>query len=209
MAGAASRRHIVLAVLAGLALTGCAGGEESTTPTTDEAATTVTTTETTVTEASDWTGDPEDLLPQLADLPPGYTINQAESQSRFMSDEADHVMGYEVTFESPKLHIMCSVDIYASDESAEQAARLGAARLESALDSGEMEGGETSLEEEVGDEAWAYNIEAEGFSAFLVLWHYRDVESSCMSAAPLGKADPDLTVRIAQAQQRRIATALG
>ena len=65
-----------------------------------------------------------------------------------------------------------------------------------------------SIEESLGDETAAFNVEYEGASVFTVVWRYRNVLSLCGSGGLL-TTDPAETVRVAQAQQERIETVLG
>lgn len=58
-----------------------------------------------------------------------------------------------------------------------------------------------SLNEDIGDEAAAYSLQAEGFNLLSIVWRYENTLSACVAGGLVG-ADPDLVVDVAQRSSR-------
>lgn len=217
------RRFDVLVLAAALGLAGCGGSDDKGATSTATGTTPVETiTETTTVDTSEPTPDPQNLVPELSDLPTGYSIDRQNTGARTLAEalrnttpeqaaviKRERVDGYEVTYESPNLRVItCSATVYRSSEGAEEIFRMGVERLPEAA----RKEGETferaSIDESIGEETAAFNGEAQGASVFVVVWRDRNVIGLC-GGGGLVATDPTETIRVAHAQQGRIAEALG
>jgi hypothetical protein len=225
---ASAMRYAGVALLAAsiLLLSGCGGGGETATETVTvtEPTPPESTTETTQSsETSEPTPDPKGLVAQLSDMPTGFRIDDEQSGPTSLEDtlegaspeqqeviRRERVEGYGVWFTTPNgvEQTNCTATTYRSTDGAEEVLHIGFDRFAKGFASGELKGGQASIEEKIGSETRAYTIEQDGVSTFVVVWNYRNVNGVCISAGFLS-TDPDETVRIAQAQQARIEAALG
>lgn len=218
------RTGSILLAVGVLLLSACGGGDEASPSTGESETTTVTvidTDQTIAPPADEATPNPEDLVAQLSDLPTGYSVDAEGTGPRSLAEalenttpeqaalvKRERIEGYEVTFESPNLAVIsCSATVYRSSDGAKEVYRLGVERAPTAAKEtgGKLE--PASLEETIGDETAAFTGEFDGASIFTVVWRDRNVNGFCASGRFLA-TDPQQTVRVAQAQQARISTAL-
>lgn len=225
--GAAAMKHqatslaLVISVLV-LGLAGCGGGdEEAASAPTGETTTTETTTSEAPGPAPELTPEPKDLVLQLSDLPTGYSIDPDETGPRSLSEaledatpeeaaliRKERVGSYEVTFNSPNLRVIsCTATVYRTSDAAAQIYRRGLERVQEPVKEGEPQLEPASLDDSLGDEAAAFTGESDGVSIFTILWRDRNVLALCATGGLIA-TDPAETVRVARAQQERIAEAL-
>jgi hypothetical protein len=203
---------LVAAASFALLAAACGGSSDTTT-----AAETTNPIDTVTTTASEPTPDPKDLVAQLSDLPSGYSVDTKGTGPRSLADALENattpehvdlirrerVAGYESQFESTNFNVInCTATVYRSSDGAAEAFGLGNKR---AMDEASFK--PASLSESLGDEEEAYNAESGGFSVFVIVWRDRNVLGFCASSG-LVPPDPAATIRVAQAQQARIAAAL-
>jgi hypothetical protein len=206
-------------------LAGCGGGGESATETVTvtESSTTETGDTTPTTESPPSTPAPEELIVQLSDLPSGYSVVSAETGPTSLEDTLDdttpeqedvirqhRIEGYEATFKATEgvAQLSCNVTTYRSPEGAQEVLHIGFDRFDKGYSTGEYEGGQASIDEQIGSETRAYTLEKDGISTFVVVWNHENTNSVCVSADFLS-TDPAQTIQIAQAQQARIEAVLG
>ncbi len=199
---------------------GCGGGGEAGSGTAEPDETAIQSA--TTTDSSEPTPDPAELVPQLSDVPSGYLVDEEETgpvpigdlledrtAEEIESIRREFVASYDIVFVSPDAtFILCRASVYRSSDGAEERFR---GFVDRALETAKEEGGEAQparIAVTLGDETAAYTVGYEGESGFAVIWRDRNVFSQCGSGGPLG-ADSAETVRVAQAQQRRIAESLG
>ena len=207
---------VVVAASLVLPAVACGGSSDSSGTTT--AAETTNPIDAVTTTASEPTPDPKDLVAQLSDLPSGYSVDTKNTGPRSLSDslkiaktpehaaliKRERVAGYESQFQSTNFNVInCSATVYRSSDGAAEAFRLG---IKSAEDEASFK--PASLTESLGDEEEAYNAESGGFSVFVIVWRDGNVLGFCASSG-LVPPDPAATIRVAQAQEERIAAALG
>ena len=80
-------------------------------------------------------------------------------------------------------------------------------RFEARVESGEITGERVALENELGEASWALRGAGGGIQAFVLVWRFRNVLSSCTIVGALA-ADEAQAVLMARAQQTRIVEAL-
>jgi hypothetical protein len=199
-----------------LAVAGCGGGAES-------ASTTAGTTATK--PPAHATPKAEYLVARSSDFPDGYTIagdvtgpttlagavDAAASRRHAAAIRAERVAGYEVTAENPDTlqGIYCDATVYRSVGGAERVFRLGAEDAPAQADKEGWTLERTSIEESLGDETVAFvGSTAEG-TLFTILWRDGQIISQCGGVGIFVTEPPlDDTIRVARAQQERIAEAL-
>jgi hypothetical protein len=217
---------IGLAAVASFALlvVGCGGGSSGSTTTTQTQTTTAATATTTTTAADALasTPDPKELVAQLSDLPTGYSIDTNHTGPATLADALkDHtpaeialirkerVAGYDAQFESPNLHVIsCTALVYRSDQGAKELYDQGVQQVSQRAKQNGGTADPASIQEKLGDQTSAFNVTYQGVSLFTVVWRTRNVVSYCGSGGYVA-SDPAETVRVAQAQQKRIEDALG
>ena len=85
--------------------------------------------------------------------------------------------------------------------------RIQTARFESRVAAGDIVGEPATVERGLGDEYRAIRGEGGGIEAFVLVWRFRNVLSSCTVVGGLAADEPQ-AVEIARAQQARISAAL-
>ena len=157
--------------------------------------------------------DPADLVVRLDDIPAGFVLVEEGLGPGPMDALRDDnsVAGYRVIFGSPNQGLTCLVSVDEFEEVAKTRYALASGSVVERLDSSEEVSGEVaSIDEDIGDEAYAYVIEGQDGDAmfFSVVWRFANTVSSCAGGGPDG-ADPELAIEAAKKQQERIEAALG
>ncbi len=154
------------------------------------------------------------LVPELSDLPSGFSIDPAESfpvpTSKILAEpfsasssaliRRERLYGYQAGFTSPRGRpIECTAAVYRSSAAARKVFRL---RTESVAAYVAQSGGRSLRVGKIGDESYASRLPLGPASYAGVAWRFRNVLSTCVG--PLAEI-----LLIARVQQTRIARALG
>lgn len=154
------------------------------------------------------------LVPELSDLPSGFSLDPAESfpvpTSKILADpfsdgssaliRRERLYGYQAAFTSPRGHaIECTAAVYRSSAAARKVFRL---RTKSVTAFVGESGGHSPRVGKIGEETYASHLDLGPASHDGVAWRFRNVLSTCIGSLP------EILV-IARAQQARIARALG
>ena len=159
------------------------------------------------------THDAQRLVPELADLPPGFSLDPAESfpfpTSKILAEpfsasssaiiRRERLYGYQAAFTSPRGRaIECTAAVYRSSAGASNVFRLRTQSIAAFL---AESGGHSLSVGKIGEETYASHMELPA-SLDGIAWRFRNVLSTCVG--PLAE------IRVvARAQQGRIARALG
>lgn len=156
----------------------------------------------------------ERLVPQLSDLPSGFSLDPAESfpvpTSKILADpfstgssaliRRERLYGYQAAFTSPRGHaIECTAAVYRSSAAARKVFRL---RTQSVAAFVAASGGRSLSIGKIGEETYASRLKLGPASHDGIAWRSRNVLSTCVG--PLAES-----LLVARAQQARIARALG
>jgi hypothetical protein len=165
------------------------------------------------------THDAQRLVPQLADLPPGFSLDPAESfpvpTSKILAEppfsaslsaiiRRERLSGYQAAFTSPRGRpIECSAAVYRSSAAARKLYRL---RTQSVSAYVADLGGRSVRVTKIGEETSASRFKGGSASYFGIAWRYRNVLSNCVSGQGTPRAE---VLVVARAQQERIESVLG
>jgi hypothetical protein len=173
------------------------------------------------TDAPAPTPDPMTLVPGLSDVPSGYAVSEegtgpigleAALRERTAEEaaliEEGRVSGYEVTFVHPERPALnCTATVYRSDEAAGEVFTVG---NEQAPETARAGGGTlepAGVDEPIGEETAAFDVEYGGVTGFVVTWRHRNLLGLC-AAAGSGSVDPADALQAAAAEQARFADAV-
>jgi len=160
------------------------------------------------------THDAERLVPQLADLPPGFSLDPAEafpvptssilaepfSASSSAIIRRERLSGYKAAFTSPRGHaIECSAAVYRSSAAAHDVFRLRTRSVAAFV--GESDGHSLRVGK-IGEEAYVSHLDLGTAAYDGVEWRFGNVLSTCVGRLPE-------ILMIARIQQTRIARTLG
>ncbi len=158
----------------------------------------------------------QQLLPQLSDLPAGFSVDPAESfpvpTSKILAEpfsasssaiiRRERLSGYQAAFTSPLGHpIECTAAVYRSSAAARKVYRL---RTQSVAAFVAETGGHSLPVPTIGEETHAHRLALGGVPYVGVAWRHRDVLSTCVADGYTMPSLEELLV-VARAQQRRIA----
>jgi hypothetical protein len=163
------------------------------------------------------THDAQRLVPQLADLPPGFSLDPAESfpvpTSKILAEppfsaslsaiiRRERLSGYQAAFTSPRGRpIECSAAVYRSSAAARKVYRLRTASFVAEFHARSLRA------PTIGEETLASRFEGGQASYLGVTWRYRNVLSTCVSGE--GSSPRADMIVVARAQQERIESVLG
>ena len=164
------------------------------------------------------THDAQRLVPELSDLPPGFSLDPAESfpvpTSKILAEQPysasssaiirrERLSGYRAAFTSPLgLPIECTAALYRSSASAREVYRLWTQSVASFV---AETGGYPLPVPTIGEETHAHRF-ALGRTQYVgVGWRYRDVLSTCITGGSTTTSPMAEILVVARAQQRRIA----
>lgn len=173
------------------------------------------------TDAPATTPDPMTLVPLLSDLPSGYTVDEegtgpigleAALRERTPEEaaliEEGRVSGYEVTFVHPDRPVLnCTASVYRSIGAAEEVFTVGNDRAPETATAGGGTLEPAVVDEPIGDETAAFDVEYGGVTGFVVTWRHRNLLGLC-AAAGSDPVDPADALRAAGAEQARFADAV-
>jgi len=160
------------------------------------------------------TQDAQRLVPELSDLPPGFSFDPAESfpvptskilAEPFSANSAaiigrERLYGYQAAFTSPGGDaVECTAAVYRSSAAARKIFRLRTQSVAAFLDAS---GGRSLRVGEIGEETYVSHLNLGPASYDGVAWRFRNVLSTCVGRLPE-------ILMIARVQQARIARTLG
>jgi hypothetical protein len=166
------------------------------------------------------TPDPKYLVAQLSDLPTRFSLVPGEtypiSLASVLADpwsvgyaaiiRRERVAGYQTAFRSPESgRIECSAAVYRSGDGASDIFRHRSTRVKALVAAGPSR--QPALVERIGDETATFRFEGGRLRGLTVAWRYQYVLASCTTLRRRA-ADLRRLVRVALAQQQRIAAAL-
>ena len=169
--------------------------------------------------------EPSALVVQANDLPPELMLRVDIEESREvttdevvagLSTEAaadslrgERVTGFQAQFRGAELTVLvCQAGLYRSIDGASDAMQVQTELFEQRIASGEIVGEVIVLVGDLGEAEWALRGAGGGIDAFVLVWRFRNVLSTCTTVGGLA-ADEAQALRIAGAQQQRIAQAAG
>ncbi len=159
------------------------------------------------------------FVPQLSDLPAGFSLDPAESfpvpTSKILAEpfsasssaiiRRERLSGYQAAFTSPFGHpIECTAAVYRSSAAARKVYRL---RTQSVAAFVAETGGHSLRVRKIGEETYASRFDLGPASYRGVAWRFRDVLSTCIAGGSTTTSPMAEILVVARAQQRRIANA--
>jgi hypothetical protein len=160
------------------------------------------------------------LVVQPSDLPSGFRLLPAESfplpLATVLADpwsvgaktaiSRQRLSGYQNAFLSPELErLQCNAGVYRSAAGATAIFSLTARNFAAFVTAS---GGRSWRPRKIGAESRAFRLNLGPSKGFAVAWRFRNVLSTCTSLGPT-PSNSRQTLRLARAQQGRIATAVG